>query len=245
LGSHGRRLPGRLVAAACLLIALTGCGSDDKIDLLPTGISVEENGSGTSAPAGEKLNPPEKPPKAIRTVLVEEAKPFLKEAFLPRFCNKKKKEVNEAFRILWEMFVFPNSDGTESKTRLSKQEVDVLREELIKTIKRAKSRGQRQFIADVETFLVFSAAFEKMDSAARRQLFEQWIGSIGEGEPSRPLTTCYSLFWLRETLQIWTAGGKSWWWANYALRRDPSFSYSKEKGARYEGPDGTIYCSRR
>lgn len=181
---------------------------------------------------------------AITTVVVRDAAPFIREEFIQEFIRKNHSAVTPAFNTFKKIVSFPGFDGKDKNVYYPPEDVKILREEYIAAVQRTSHRGKRIFAHDLEIFTTFHAAFEKMDEDERVSLFDRWKEKMGVAEPSRPLTKVYPLFWLREAVQFWNAGGQEWWWAYHALKQDRSFSFTLEGGAVFQAPDGTIYRSR-
>jgi len=241
LGSHGRRLPGRLglpLLVALILIA-SACHNGDDPEILPTRNPPAEKGDGV---VGAIENSAES--ATVTTVVVRDAAPFIKEEFITQFIRKNHSAVTPAFNAFKKIACFPGFDGKDKNVYYPPADVKVLRAEYIATVQRASYRGKTVFAQDLEIFTTVHAAIEKMDVDERVSLFDGWKKKAGAAEPSRPLTKVYPLFWLREAVQFWNAGGQEWWWAYHALKQDPSFSFSPDKGAVFQAPDGTIYRSR-
>jgi len=240
VGSHARRLPLGIVAAA-LLVALTACSDGEEPVILPTDIS-HTPGGGSETPDAADAAPPA---RKLATVVVKNARPFLEEDFILKFVRNDPKSVDHAFLLFKNMVAFPNPDGTEPDLAFNPADVKIMRREFVTSVQRAKSFGKRRFVEDLEIFAVFSAAFERMSAAERDDLLAAWRESIGTGEPPRPAIGNYPLFWIRESIQLWTLGGRNWWWGWHGLAKDPAFEYSREDGAWYTAPDGTLYVSRK
>jgi len=209
--------------------------------ILPS--DIPRAGGGASAAVEETDDPA--PARKLSTVVVESAQPFLEESFITEFVRRQPRAVDHAFLLFKAMISFPDPDGTEPDLDFTPSEVKVMRREFVTAVQRARSRGKRRFVEDMEIFAVFNAAFEAMSAGERDDLLAQWSEAIGTAEPPRPVTNDYPLFWIRETIQLWSVGGSRWWWGRHALERDPEFGYSREEGAWYTAPDGTLYVSRK
>jgi hypothetical protein len=250
VGSHARRLPlGTLVrgpvrpalTAVCLLLSLAACSDGEDPVILPSDIVHSEGPAKTVPEEVERAEPAKKP----KTVVVKEARPFLEEDFIQKFIRKNPQSVNQAFNLFKKMLAFPDPDGDKPALDFGPAEVKTMQQEFVAAVQRAKSLGKRRFVEDMEIFAVFSRAFDAMSLVERDDLLALWRESIGTAEPPRPATGNYRLFWIRETIQLWSLGGNRWWWGWHALEKDPSFGYSREEGAWYTAPDGTLYVSRK
>jgi hypothetical protein len=239
LGSHERRLPLGVVALG-LLVFLSACGDDEEPVILPS--DYQPAAGGEEIPDAVDDAPPE---PRLSTVVVKSAQPFLEESFLTEFIRRQPRAVDRAFLLFKDMVAFPDSDGSEPDLDFTPSAVKTMRQEFVAVVQRAKSRGKRRFVEDLEIFAVFNAAFETMSAGERDDLLSRWRESIGSKEPSRPVTSYYPLYWIRESLPLWTGGGSRWWWGWHALAKDPAFEYSPEDGAWYTAPDGTLFVSRK
>jgi len=222
-----------------VLLIVSACTDGEEPEILPTRPSAAGSGDGvvSSIEKGEEV-------ASVTTVVVKDAAPFTREEFIVEFIRKKNSAVNPAFRVFKKIVSFPGFDGKDKNVYYPPDDVKILRGEYVATIQRASHRGKQTFARDLEIFTTFHAAFEKMDVDERVALFDRWKNKVGGVEPSRPLTKVYPLFWLREAVQFWNAGGREWWWAYHALKQDRAFSFSPEEGAVYQAADGTIYRSR-
>ncbi len=222
-----------------MLLIASACNGREDPEILPTRTQPSNNGDEvvSAIEQGEEV-------ATITTVVVRDAARFIREEFLPEFIRKNHSAVTPAFNAFKKIVSFPGFDGKDKNVYYPPEDVRILREEYIATVQRASHRGKQIFAQDLEIFTTVHAAIEKMDVDERVGLFDGWKKKVGASEPSRPLTKVYPLFWLREAVQFWNAGGKEWWWTYHALKQDRSFSFSPEKGAVFQAPDGTIYRSR-
>jgi len=267
LGSHGRRFSNRLTgnavllytaraAVLSLLIWATACSDGEKPDdILPAqqlpaghiagadiqGDKSASTGEITGDSSGEKP-PAEKPPSIV---FVRKVSPFLKNDFLFDVVKNRTIAVNRALPAVMTLFSFPGPAHLTDPPQFNRQVVRKIRDLFVQSLQEAPNKNRFIFQNDMEIFLVFNAAFEKMSDREKEDLFARWRDAIGEHEPPPPPNTRrYPLFWLRENAKLWGIGGQAWWWAYHALKNDPAFSFSRKKGARFVLADGTVYCSR-
>jgi hypothetical protein len=234
-------MPALFMLSLCLLIVTPSCTDGEEPVILPSDIATGPEKPGGS-PGGDGEPPPAQRP---RTVVVERAGPLLEESFILEFVRNQPGAVNHAFLLFKDMVSFPNPDGSEPVLDFAPDEVKIMRREFVAAVQRAKSRGKRRFVEDLEIFAVFHAAFEEMSVADRDATLAHWREAIGTAEPSRPVSSYYPLFWIRESIQLWAMGCRNWWWGWHGLQKDPEFGYSREEGAWYTAPDGTLFVSRK
>jgi hypothetical protein len=241
-------MPALILLAVCLLLGTSSCTDSEEPVILPSDLAAEsEKPEGAPGSERDSFGAVDEPPpvKRPRTVVVERVKPFLEESFILDFVRNHPKAVNHAFLLYKDMVSFPNPDGSYPKLAFAPDEVKIMRREFVAVVQRAKIHGKRRFVEDLEIFAVFHAAFEEMSAADRNAILALWREAIGTAEPSRPVSNYYPLFWIRESLQLWTLGGRNWWWGWHGLQEDPEFGYNREEGAWYTAPDGTLFVSRK
>jgi len=224
---------------------LAACsGEPDEIVLLP---SSREPGAGQAAePEPIDIGTQrETAPRPRKIHVVKSVQAFRDESFIQRFIRKENRAVDLAFGVFKKIVAFPPRDGSPKNLSFSPGEVKIMRDEMVKAVQRASHRGKRQFAEDLEVFTLFQAAFNDMTANEKDELLEKWQDTLGDREPNKPISSVYPFYWLREPIQLWTAGVQDWWWAWHGLKEDPAFNYSRETGATFRTPEGAEYRSMK
>lgn len=182
---------------------------------------------------------------STRTEILDSTRPFVEKGALRDLTNPNSKLFNRAVKAVMGMMAFHLPWEETGPASFDPSTVKAVREAFLRAYRRGRDKGKRQCVSDIEIFLVFQAAFRSMPPDERDTLFERWRKEKGEAEPPKLATGSYPLFWLREDPVLWSVGRGSWWWTYHALRDDPAFSYSREDGAFFTTPSGTVFTSWR
>ena len=232
-------LPAALLLAACL----AGCSRPERPEILPSG--TRERAAAAAARVVDEIegrNPGG--PSETRVVVVDAVSIFRNPDFTRGLVNAAPQILTPCVDAVVRMLTFPGPWGGAPR-EVTPSMMKAVNESVVRAFRAAPARGKRQFMEDLEVFMVFHAAWEAMNRPERDRLMRRWVEAAGTGDPPRPAARVYPLAWLRGDPVLWPLGGRAWWWARAALVRDSAFAWSKAEGAEFTLEDGTTFISWR
>lgn len=178
-------------------------------------------------------------PRARRTKVVKQARRLRDKEFQQNYIRNGYSEVAFGYQIIKEILTFTGPTQDYRKPQLRPLDIEEVHTEALHMVQRRPPQERKAIFQDLEIFLVFKAAYDSLSQEARLEMIRDWQEKHGVQPPPAPEGgNAYPLSWLRENKVFWKRGGRFWWWAQSALRKDGGFGIDDKGRVFFTPPHG-------